>query len=238
MTLPKRVLLVEDELITQRLLKDVCHSEGIEVVGCVDNAPGALTIIRDEDEIDLILLDINIKGPMDGLRLAHKIRQMGTYCIVMATAYADKDTLQEAEDIAPDGYMVKPYSMANVLVSFQMAYVKFKESKKNIKTFAMPSSNKDDIWITDDIRYSEQKMAVYFKGDRVDFTVKEIQLIDLLSEHINETVSYATIFHTLWQEDADKGTSLRTLVYNMRRRLPELPLISYSKIGYMLKQTS
>jgi len=238
MTLPKRVLLVEDELITQRLLKDVCHSEGIEVVGCVDNASDALTIIRDEDEIDLILLDINIKGPMDGLRLAQKIRHMGEYCIVMATAYSDKDTLQETEVIAPDGFMVKPYGIDNIVVAFHGAYIKFIESEKNIKTFGLEDNKEKDIWITEDIRYSEKKMVVYFKGERVSFSVKELQLIQLLSKHLDETVSYATLFREIWQEDTDKGTSLRTLVYNMRRRLPELPLMSYSKIGYMLKKTS
>ena len=82
MSLPKKIVIVEDEVITQRFLQDIFAQYDTTVVGCFDNAADLLAHIKDLS-CDMILMDINIKGPMDGIQLARKLLEKYTVPIIV-----------------------------------------------------------------------------------------------------------------------------------------------------------
>jgi CheY-like chemotaxis protein len=72
MELPKEILIVEDETITQRYLKNILEQYEINNIDCVDNAKDALLQLKTKT-YEMILMDINIKGATDGIQTAREI---------------------------------------------------------------------------------------------------------------------------------------------------------------------
>ena len=76
---------------------------------------------------------------------------------------------------------------------------------------------------------------LYYDGQAVKLNKKQSMLIEILSKNINTTVRYDTFIGYLWEEDAVADSTLRTLVYSIRKLLPDLPIVSHSKVGYALE---
>ena len=124
MSLPKNIMIVEDEVITQRYLQDICTQNNIHISGCFDNATEAMEALKSID-CSMILMDINIKGPVDGIQLAKKILAIYTLPIVFITAHNDDATLEELLELAPYGFIGKPFSSKEILVTLKIAYKRY-----------------------------------------------------------------------------------------------------------------
>lgn len=234
--LPKRILIVEDEIIAQRYLKEIISEMGIPYE-CVDNSKDALEALR-EHHYDMILMDINIKGSMDGLRLSKRIvAKNKEICIVYATAYGDDETVEEAIDISSCGFIVKPYTPELVKATIKTIYMQFFDEQKQKTTVETKTPTQKNITdITPNMQFYHDKKILVVNEEPVKLTYQELKFIDLLCININEIVMLENIISSLWEGKVVHSTSLRTLVYNIRKKVPELPLETYNKIGYQLKQ--
>src|SRR3569833_1318838 len=85
-----RALIVEDEILIAWQLKDTLEELGLEVDEFVSNGARALEVIRHR-EVEVVFLDVNLVGPMDGAETAQRIRQEADTPRVFVTAYADFD---------------------------------------------------------------------------------------------------------------------------------------------------
>ena len=235
MTLPKRIVIVEDEAITQRFLQDIFAQYDTSVVGCFDNAAELLTQIKDL-ECDMILMDINIKGPMDGIQLARKILEKYAVPIVFITAHNDDETVEETLELSPYGFICKPFTSKDVIVTTQIAYKQY-QSRQNREERAVlvDESNNDTVVISETYTYTKKQPQLYRKGEPVDLTKNQHLLVRVLVENINQTVSYETLVSAIWEEAEIADSALRTLIYSVRKLLPDLPVFSHSKIGYALE---
>ncbi len=128
MLLPSKVIIVEDELMSQRHITGILESLGVEVVGCFDNASDARAAIT-KDSCDMILMDINIKGSEDGIQLSRSLLQQYNIPIVFISAYSDGETLEEVMDLSPYGFITKPFGAKDVEVAIGIAYSRFKIDK-------------------------------------------------------------------------------------------------------------
>jgi len=234
MTLPKRIVIVEDEAITQRFLQDIFAQHDTSVVGCFDNAAELLTQIKDL-ECDMILMDINIKGPMDGIQLARKILEKYAVPIVFITAHNDDETVEETLELSPYGFICKPFTSKDVIVTIQIAYKQYQARKSIESNTAAIDENHDTVVISEVYTYTKKQSQLYRKGKPVDLTKNQHLLVKVLAKHINQTVSYDTLISFIWEETEIADSALRTLVYSVRKLLPDLPVVSHSKIGYALE---
>ena len=91
---------------------------------CFDNATDTIEALKNID-CDMILMDINIKGPIDGIQLARKILETYTLPIVFITAHNDDATLEELLELAPYGFIGKPFSSKEILVTLKIAYKRY-----------------------------------------------------------------------------------------------------------------
>ena len=107
-TLPKRILIVEDEALIAMEMAHRLESFGLEVVGTAASGERALALIE-QNRPDLIMMDVQIKGPIDGIETARLIRERMDVPVLFLTAYGDEKTLTRALDTAPYGYLIKPY---------------------------------------------------------------------------------------------------------------------------------
>lgn len=234
MILPKNIVIVEDEVITQRYLQDILSQYEITVSACFDNAKDTLEHLRDVP-CDLLLMDINIKGSMDGIQLAREILRTATLPIVFITAHNDDDTLEELLELAPYGFIGKPFSSKDVLVTLQVAYKRY---LTHVESFTVKEKEVLDIVINKTYRYSKQTSELYENDIRVKLNHKQRTLLSVLASHLNHPVPYDLLISEIWGSDTIADSALRTLVYSLRKLLPELPIVSHSKIGYMLATES
>src|ERR1700687_923200 len=106
-----RILIVEDERITAEDLRDILTDLGYTVTASVSN--GADAIARAQETLpDLALMDIRIKGEMDGTETARILRERFNIPVVYLTAHADTATLSRAKLAEPFGYITKPFQQA------------------------------------------------------------------------------------------------------------------------------
>lgn len=229
---PKNIMIVEDEVITQRYLKDILHKNNMDIVGCFDNGKDALDALK-HVQCDLMLLDINLKGDMDGLRVAKRALEAHHVCIVFITAYGDNDTLEEALELSSYGFVIKPFTPQEIEISMAIAYKRFllntETSKENSPHL------EDNIYLGEALTYSTVHATLSFENKPVPLSIRQTKLVALLARNVNEVVPNEVIIAEVWGDKIVKSTSLRTLVYSIRKLVPELSIISHSKVGYMIK---
>lgn len=119
----KRILLVEDEAVAAMDLKSSLVQLGYEVAAIV---PSGEEAVRTAAEMlpDLILMDITLAGPMNGIQAANEIRKTHVIPIVFLTAHADVDTIGRAKTAEPFGYLPKPSSMDTLMSTIEVALYK------------------------------------------------------------------------------------------------------------------
>ena len=123
MLISARILIVEDERITGEDLRDVLTDLGYSVIDVVSS--GSETIVVAENETpDLVVMDIRIKGDMDGTEVARILRSRFDIPVIYLTAHADAETLQRARLAQPLGYITKPFQEAELHASIEMALFK------------------------------------------------------------------------------------------------------------------
>jgi len=119
----KKIFIVEDEPLILEDLKISIEQLGYIVVGDADNAIHALQFIKG-NSIDLILLDINIMGDIDGIELGKMIRKEFQIPFIYITSYFDANTTTRAQETNPLAYIVKPFKDADISVNLTFAFNK------------------------------------------------------------------------------------------------------------------
>ena len=104
---PARILIVEDGLIIAEDLRRRCEALGYSVTGIAATGEDAV-FIADRTRPDLVLMDIRLRGTMDGIEAARQIRTTLSIPIVYATSSSDEATLVRAKETEPFGYLLKP----------------------------------------------------------------------------------------------------------------------------------
>ena len=126
---PLRVLIVEDECLVALDLEERLGRLGYEVIAVVDNGADALACTRAEP-LDLVLMDIHIRGAADGIETAGQIRATADVPVVFLTAHADEATLQRAGQTEPFGYVLKPFDERELRATVQMALYRHRAERR------------------------------------------------------------------------------------------------------------
>jgi PAS domain S-box-containing protein len=131
-------LIIEDELIEAMSFEQSLKSVGFEVVGISSTGKDALVKVA-ELKPDLVLMDIILKGDMDGIETAAKINENYDIPIVYLTAHPEKSTVDRAKLTSPYGYLIKPVNITVLKNTVDMVLYKhrtdqkLKESEKRFK---------------------------------------------------------------------------------------------------------
>ncbi|MEO6861872.1 MAG: ATP-binding protein, partial [Microcoleus sp.] len=118
--IPIKILVVEDEIIVAEDIAGRLKKLGYTVTAIVASGEEALKKIA-ENRPDLVLMDIVLKGEIDGITTAEKIRTKIDVPTVFLTAYADDKTLQRAKLTDPFGYIIKPFQQNDLRVAIEIA---------------------------------------------------------------------------------------------------------------------
>ncbi|MGA9120012.1 MAG: response regulator [Bacteroidota bacterium] len=117
------VLVVEDENIVAKDIANRLRHLGYQVCGMAGSGEEAIRMAA-EDHPDLVLMDIMLRGNMDGIQAAEVIATHQEIPVIYLTAYADEKTLQRAKRTEAFGYLLKPFEERELHITIEMALFK------------------------------------------------------------------------------------------------------------------
>lgn len=126
------ILIVEDEAIVAKSIEKRLISLGYSVTGSVATGIDALGFAA-RTRPDIILLDIRLKGTIDGIVVSRIIRDWYGIPVIFVTAFADPDTLQRASETGPYGYLIKPFGEKDLLSTLAAAQSRIIQDKSEVK---------------------------------------------------------------------------------------------------------
>jgi PAS domain S-box-containing protein len=123
MSEPPQILIVEDEIVIAMEIESRLQGLGYAVAAAVFSGEEAI-LKAGEIRPDLVLMDIRLKGAIDGVQAAGQIRDRFGIPVIYLTAYADEDTLQRAKASEAFGYLLKPFGETELRITIEMALYK------------------------------------------------------------------------------------------------------------------
>ena len=121
------ILVVEDEFVTARHIADSLKELGYGIAGLVATGEEAVKKAA-ETHPDLVLMDIRLKGPLDGIQAAEQIASL-QIPIVYLTSYSDDRTVERAKITEPYGYLIKPFTDTELKTTLEMAIYKHRRER-------------------------------------------------------------------------------------------------------------
>lgn len=117
---PTKILIVEDEMIIAEDMADALTNLGYEVTAIVPSGQDAIEKAATTHP-DIVLMDINLQGEIDGVDAAQQIRSNQQIPVVFLTAYADQHTIERAKATEPFGYLLKPFQDRELKTTIEIA---------------------------------------------------------------------------------------------------------------------
>ncbi|MFA4876873.1 MAG: response regulator [Methanoregula sp.] len=170
-TSPLRILIVEDESIPAEDLKETLVLKGYQVTAVARNSEKAILSARD-DPPDLILMDINLGGPADGIDTAARILKSRSIPVIYLTAYADSGLMERAKKTRPYGYLLKPYDVRELQMVIEIAFY------KHAADMQLKQANEDL-----ELRVQERTRDLKKTNEELTAAHKKLALLNSITRH-------------------------------------------------------
>lgn len=182
----KKILVVDDEPLIRKLVKDFLKKEGFTIIEAEDGKQ-ALDKFEEEPDINLILLDVML--PIyDGWTVCREIRKKSRVPIIMLTARGQEFDELFGFEIGADEYITKPFSLS-ILIARINAVLRRAEAK--------PTETSELGGITID----QEAHAVFVDDRIIDLSPKEYELLIYLTENYGKALSRDQILNKVWGYD-------------------------------------
>ncbi len=219
-----KILVVEDNVELSDILCRNLQEEGFAVyaASCLAQARKNL-----DSGIDLCLLDLSLPDG-NGFAFCEYLSENTAIPIILLTVRDGVEDMVKGLSIGADDYVTKPFRM-DVLVSRIRAVLRRVRSRKT----------DDDNLCCGDICINKRSSRVYKKDCPIELTPNEYQLLRLLVEHKNQTITREQLLEKLWDVDGNyvNDNTLTTLVKRLRQKVedhPQMPkmLLTVRGFGY------
>ena len=206
----RKILIVEDEAIVALHEEENLKNMGYTVVGKASSGEEAIRK-AEETQPDLVLMDIVLKGEMDGIETAGQITTRFNIPVVYVTAYGDETTLQRAKLTEPFGYILKPFKERDLHVAIGIALYRH-EMESRVKEmerwFAATLKSIGDAVVTTDteglitfMNYAAEKISKWRREDAVGKSITDVINIvgsekqTLQKQHLEQIISDGIIIN-------------------------------------------
>lgn len=143
-----RILVVEDDLLHMEKVEMAIEKLDYQMITAADNAVEAMRVIK-ATKPDVVLMDINLKGDMDGISLAEKINETDPVPVIFTTSFVDKGTIDRAKLANPYAYLIKPLEINSLQAAIELAIFKFSKEHEG-----SPVEEEDFAW-EDDVLFKD-----------------------------------------------------------------------------------
>lgn len=192
----KTILIVDDEKTIVDMLVYNLQKEGYNTLEAGDGET-AVSIALDKKP-DLVLLDIMLPK-MDGLAVCKRIRQYLNVPILMLSAKDEEIDKILGLELGADDYITKPFSvrelMARVKANLRKAEITAKAMESGAKEKEAESSN---TVVVGDLSIDLNKFEVKVRGEIIDLTLREFEVIKYLAAQPGQVVTRETLLEKVW----------------------------------------
>ena len=185
------ILIIEDDPHIAASLTEMLEILDHKVIGVAPTYEEAIEKLSGED-IELALVDIQLKGEKSGIDVAEKLKNEFKLPFIFTTAYADKETIHKAAEHSPYGYIVKPYTMKEINAGIEIAI----QNHKNIK----------DIRDEEGGVFNKKSLFIKANSRLIRIDIKDILYVEAKGDY--------TVFKT-----EDKGYVVNSTFKNVEEKL-------------------
>jgi DNA-binding response OmpR family regulator len=220
-----RILIIEDELRMSELLCKGLYEHGFTVMSACDGETGLQ--MATAHELDAIVLDIGLPK-MDGYQLMQALRARGCRTpVLMLTARDTEDEIIRGLDVGADDYLTKPFSFPELVARLQSITRRLDQAEVAIHA--------GDL-VIDPIRRTVSR-----KGEAVELTHLEFQLLSRLVQSIDQCVPRQTLMEFVWGKDHAVGPTALDVLVNALRAKIDAPrskrlIVTVRGSGYIFKR--
>jgi DNA-binding response OmpR family regulator len=184
----KKVLVIEDDKSIADLLEIHLKDLNCEVETIMDGSEGLKTATS--DQFDLIVLDLMLPG-VNGLDICKEVRKNDIYTpILMLTSKSEEMDKVLGLEVGADDYLTKPFSIREFIARAKAILRRVEAIQKEI-------GSDSDISVSD-LSIEASKRKVTLKGERIELTPKEFDLLHLLASHPGKTYTREQLLNILW----------------------------------------
>jgi DNA-binding response OmpR family regulator len=226
MSMPKKILVVEDEPGIRLSLSDELESAGYQVF-IAENGEKALAATGREKP-DLIILDLMLPV-LDGTEVCKKLRMRGDRTPIIMLTVKDKEIDKVLGlELGADDYMTKPFSLRELVARVKAVFRRTDEKPSNL-----------DVYSFGGIDLDFKKFEAAKKGKKLDLTPLEFHMLKLFAERRGQVLTRDEFLDGVWGED-NVSVSFRTVdshIANIRKKIEDDPacpkhILSIRGVGY------
>jgi len=171
-----KILIAEDEQIVAKNIEKRLTADGYQVVASVSTGEDAIEKAKLYSP-DIILMDIKLKGKIDGIETADILRRNFQLPVIFLTSYADEETFQRAKSTEPFGYLIKPFDNKELNRVVELALYKNKIYQELLETkmrfeIAIKAGNMGvwEFWPTENKYFSDNNLKALYHFDPNELT--------------------------------------------------------------------
>ena len=144
-----KILIVEDELITATDMRFTLEDMGYEVVGTASTGEKAIEISNNESP-DVVLMDVNLKGKMNGIEASKEILALGAHLIFL-TGHSDVKSLEQFKGTGASGYVTKPFNPFSLKEAIENALGEENTSPDINEEDVVEDKSVEDVSVKEDV---------------------------------------------------------------------------------------
>lgn len=222
-------MIVDDEPKLIHLVREILMATGYEVLAA--NRGDQAVEIAAVEQPDLILLDVQLLGRMNGYQVAEQIREFSEVPIIMLTIRSSQADLLRGFEAGADDYITKPFNSKELLARLR-AVLK--------RTQGVAHQRIDKEIVCGNLRIDLLRRAVTIFEHEVHLTPTEYNLLCELARHANRVLIHEQLLSQVWgSEYRNEVDYLRSYIHCLRKKLEPDPanpqmIISSPGVGYML----
>lgn len=207
------ILVVDDEQDIRRIIRILLESSGYQV----DEAPNGLAAveyIRQQPNVDLVLMDIMMPG-LNGIEASRAIRERCSAPILFLTAKTQERDKLEAYQAGGDDYLAKPFSHAELMMKVESL----------LRRYHVYKGKTSGQLLRADVMLDEPGRRVLRGGRPVELTETEFEILCFLAARRGSVVSVEQIYEGVWHEKYMPSSTNTVMVHivNLRKKLEEDP---------------
>lgn len=215
-----RILYAEDEV---GIRENIAESLGYYVKEVLEAGDGQEALeVYESEKPDIILTDIHMPN-LNGIEFVKKVRESNRHIpVVMITAHTDKKYLLDAVELHMEKFIVKPIELEELFEVLEKCVSLLEVNKKII------------LKVDEDYAYDYDKKELKYKDNSIILNKKEMNFFEVLISNQNRVVTYNELQDKVWGDDVMTDSALRSLVRNLRKKLPTDIVFNLSGVGYRL----
>lgn len=228
---PYKVMLIDDDKGVHVLMRRIIEDAGYRYYAAYDGESG-LKMLASEHP-DLLLLDVMMPG-MNGFDVCMKIREQGRRIpIIFLSAKGDIVDKSIGFKAGGDDYVVKPFSPDELLLRIEAHLRRHKSDLAFAKAVSREGSNK-----TGDLEIFFNRYEVRLRGEPVDLTAKEFEILALLASSPGQVFTRNQIYEHIWGRDSSVDeNSITVFMRKIREKIEDNPsqpkyLLTVWRVGY------